>query len=258
MTRRLGAVVALITLAVVSAGAIAATNGGGAGGAAAKAGNRARTAQAAGPKKPLRFESHDLFIEYNATDGDAGLQLNLDNEPAWNRFRLRDPKGRNLMVVKGKSRLRGFGLGELFFESNEPPFRRFPFGAFKRRFPEGKYRFRGRTIGGRKLVGADKFSHRVPHGPKVTFPTRGAKVDRNDFTVTWKPVTKPRGIKIVRYIVNIGQRNRELSMDLPPSATSATVPRQFLKPHTDTGDEVLAREKSGNQTITALPSFSTK
>jgi hypothetical protein len=32
MTRRLGAVVALITLAVVSAGAIAATNGGGAGG----------------------------------------------------------------------------------------------------------------------------------------------------------------------------------------------------------------------------------
>jgi hypothetical protein len=47
-------------------------------------------------------------------------------------------------------------------------------------------------------------------------------------------------------------------MYLPPSATSATVPGEFLEPGTTTGGEVLAREKSGNQTITALPSFRTK
>jgi hypothetical protein len=257
MTRKRGALAFMTTLAAVSAGTIAATSDSHAGQGAAETATPSRSAHAAG-KKPLRFETHDLFIEFNATDRDAGLQMNLDNEPAWNRFRLRDPKGRNLMVVKGKSRLRGFGLGELFFESNEPPFHRFPFSAFKKRFPEGKYTFRGRTINGRRLVGADRFSHRVPHGPKVTFPTKGAQVDRNNLTVRWKPVTKPRGIKIVRYIVNMTQGNREMSIDLPPSATSATIPRQFLKAGSEGGGEVLARAKSGNQTITAIPSFMLK
>jgi len=56
--------------------------------------------------------------------------------------------------------------------------------------------------------------------------------------------------------VNLG--DRELSMYLPPSATSATIPGEFLRPATETGGEVLARERSGNQTITALPSFGTK
>lgn len=56
--------------------------------------------------------------------------------------------------------------------------------------------------------------------------------------------------------MNLG--DRELSMYLPPSATSATIPGEFLRPATETGGEVLARERSGNQTITALPSFGTK
>jgi hypothetical protein len=47
-------------------------------------------------------------------------------------------------------------------------------------------------------------------------------------------------------------------MDLPPRATSATIPGEFLKPGTETGGEVLAREKSGNQTITAFPPFRTR
>src|SRR5919201_708770 len=235
-----------MALAIMLAVGTAAIAGAGIGGAAtARPG--AGAAQGVAAKKPLPFETHDLYIEYNATDGDAGLQMQLDNEPAWNRFRLRDPKGRNLVAIKAKSRLRGFGLGELFFESNEPPFRRFPFGAFKKRFPAGRYTFRGRTIAGRRLVGADRFSHRVPRGPKVTFPTKGAEVDRNNLTVRWKPVTKPRGIKIVRYIVDMTQGNREMSMDLPRNATSADLPPQFLKGASRGGGEVLARERAGTR-----------
>lgn len=30
--------------------------------------------------KAIRFEQHDLYIEYNATAGDAGLQLAADTE----------------------------------------------------------------------------------------------------------------------------------------------------------------------------------
>jgi hypothetical protein len=92
----------------------------------------------------------------------------------------------------------------------------------------------------------------------VTFPTEGAQVDPNGFQVTWEPVTSPAGVDIVTYQVIVNQGGRELSMYLPPTATSATIPGEFLDPGTPAGGEVLARERSGNQTITEIPSFGTR
>ena len=46
-------------------------------------------------------------------------------------------------------------------------------------------------------------------------------------------------------------------MYLPSDVTSDTIPGEFLRPGTETGGNVLARDQSGNQAITALPSFST-
>jgi hypothetical protein len=256
MTRRVGAVAVLIALTAASAGAIAATNRGGANGRAATAAPEP-TAQAA--KKPIEFDANDLFIETNQTDGDAGLQMKLDGEK-WRQLKVHDPKGRKVMMeAKGKGRLRNWGLTELFFETDEPPFDNFPFSKFKKRFPEGKYTFTGRTVGGRKMVGSDRFSHLVPDGPVVTSPTEGEQVDPNAFTVSWEPVTTPDGLEIVRYIVVVTQEDpeRELSMDLLPGATSASIPAQFLNPSSETEVEVLAREKSGNQTITEVQ-FATK
>ena len=83
MRRRFGAVGLLCTVVAVSAGAVAASGGGHAGPEATDATNR----------KPLRFEQHDLYIEYNATDGDAGLQLGADAE-SWKRFELLDTNAR--------------------------------------------------------------------------------------------------------------------------------------------------------------------
>ena len=248
MRRRLGAVAFLLTLVAVSAGAVAATGGGGTSGPSAEAAKR----------KALQFEQHELYIEYNATDGDAGLQLTADAED-WKRFELLDTEGKVLIDIHAGGRLRPpFGLSELFVEASEPPFKKVPFKMFKKRFPKGTYRFRGVGSNGRRLVGSDRLSFVVPAAPKVTFPTRGAEVDPDGFTVTWEPVTKPAGVKIATYQVIVAQGDRELSMYLPASATSASIPGEFLEPGTETGGELLAREKSGNQTITAFPSFRTR
>jgi hypothetical protein len=91
----------------------------------------------------------------------------------------------------------------------------------------------------------------------VTFPTAGAQVDPHGFAVTWAPVTRPAGVDIVTYQVIVDQGSRELSMYLPATATSATIPGEFLEPGTRVGLEVLARERSGNQTITEVPPFRT-
>ena len=256
MTRKVGVVALLIAFAAGSAGAIAATGGG----RDRAAGATPETSGPAGPsatRKPLRFEAHDLYIETNATDGDAGLQLFADAEE-WRSFKLRDPHGKLLVNVKAKGRVRRFGLSELFVEASEPAFTEFPFSRFKKRFPQGRYRFRGRMADGRRLVGADTLSHLVPAGPNVTYPTQGAQVDPRGFQVTWEPVTSPAGVDIVTYQVIVNQGGRELSMYLPPTASSATIPGEFLEPGSRAGGEVLARERSGNQTITEIPSFRTK
>jgi hypothetical protein len=247
MTGRRGAVALVLTLAVAAAAV-------GASGGSATSDPSAEAARI----KPLRYEQHELYIEYNATDGDAGLQLAADAED-WKRFTLLDTKGRALIDVRAKGRLRRpFGLSELFIEAGEPPFTKVPFGMLKRRFPHGRYRFRGVAGNGRRLTGSDRLSFVVPAGPKVTFPTKGAHVDPDGFKVTWEPVTTPAGVKIVTYQVIVNQGGRELSMYLRPDATSATIPGEFLEPGTATGGELLARERSGNQTITAFPAFRTK
>jgi hypothetical protein len=202
-------------------------------------------------KKPLRYAEHDLFIETNATDGDAGLQLNLDAED-WRSLTIRDPDGRPIVGVQAKGPLRPLGLTELFFEASEPSFDEVPFSRFKKRFPEGRYTFRGRTVEGRRLAGADRLSHLVPARPNITFPEDGAEVDANGFTVTWEPVTRPAGVDIESYIVTVVQGDRDLDMELPGTATSASIPGEFLEPGVRSELEVLSREKSGNQTITAL------
>ena len=160
-----------------------------------------------------------------------------------------------MVDVTARGRAKRFGLSELFLEASEPAFTEFPFSKFKKRFPKGTYRFHGTMADGTKLVGSDRLSHLVPDGPKVTAPTKGAEVDRNGAKVTWEPVTRPAGVRIVTYQVIIEQGGRELSMYLPASATSATIAPEFLEPGAKARGEVLARERSGNQTITEIPPF---
>jgi Fibronectin type III domain len=234
--------VAISVTVALAAGAAAAAGSGGREGAPAQG-------------KPIHIETSDLFIEINATDGDAGLQMNLGGDE-WRRLRLRDPSGRTIVEVTGEGRLRGYGLTDLSFESAEPPFAEVPFRKFKARFPEGRYTFRGTAVDGRRMVGSDRLTHDIPARPAVVAPSEDAVVDpAANLVVRWEPVTRPRGIRIVRYIVIVTEEGseRELSMDLEPGATSATITPGFLAPGRDYAVEVIAREASGNQTITEVP-----
>jgi Fibronectin type III domain len=242
MTGRLVGTSVLLALVAGAVSGAAAIGAGGREGQAAQA-------------KPIRFDPSELFIEINATDGDAGLQMNLGGDE-WRRLVIRDPSGRVIMEASGEGRLRGYGLTDMFFESNEPPFSEVPFRRFRARFPEGRYTFRGTSVEGRRLIGSDRLTHDVPARPSVLAPAEDAVVDAGaNMVVRWEPVTQPGGIRIVRYIVIVTEEGseRELSMDLGRAAASATIAPGFLAPGRDYAVEVLARERSGNQTITEVP-----
>src|SRR5262249_43877864 len=99
----------------------------------------------------LPFEDARLKIEFNATDGDAGLQIFADTEDPWREIRIRNPAGETVAAFESGDVIKNFGLTELFSESSEPPFAEFPFERFKQLFPEGKYTFEGVTVDGDQL-----------------------------------------------------------------------------------------------------------
>jgi hypothetical protein len=200
--------------------------------------------------RSIRLDEATMIIETNATDGDAGLQVFLDGEP-WRSMTVSRPGGKKILTVKGKGRLRNFGLTELFSESNEPEFSELPFNKFKRRFPEGRYGFAGRTIEGDKLVGRARLTHDVPPGPQIIEPAADSTVPHGHVVARWAPVPEP-GIELEGYRVIVEREDplRVYQVELPASQTSVTIPREFLEPGIEYLLEIQSIEANGNQTIT--------
>jgi hypothetical protein len=234
----LAAVVLVAGTATLVSLAVATSNGGSGGKAVAK---------------PLRLDEATMIIEVNSTDGDAGLQVFLDGEP-WSEMAVFAPNGRKILDVDATGRLNRFGMTELFSESHEPEFSELPLRKFKRRFPAGRYTFRGTTVEGRRLVGKARFSHRTPAGPEITSPAAGATVPEADVVARWNAGGQPAGVNIVGYraIVERESPLRVFNADLPASVTSVTIPAEFLEPGIEYKLEVQAIEKSGNQTISEI------
>jgi hypothetical protein len=193
-------------------------------------------------------------VEINATDGDAGLQIFLDGQ-AWNTLQLLDPQGNPMLDVDVTGRAENYGLTELFSESSEPPFEEFPLDEFKQLFPEGTYTFRGTTIDGLPVAGTAALSHDFPAGPEILSPAADSKVPADQVVVRWAPVTTPVGIDIGGYQVLVVQEEpvlRVFSADPPATATTLSVPAEYVQPRTEYKVEVLAIEAGGNQTLTEL------
>ena len=194
-----------------------------------------------------------MIIEFNSTDEDVGIQVFLDGE-AWHRLQIVAPNGREILDVKAKGTLKELGLTELFFESEEPSLEDLPLEDFLALFPEGEYRFFGRTVEGDRLFATATFTHAIPNGPVILAPAAGGVVDPDNAVVVWNPVTGPPGIEIVAYQVIVEREDplRTFSVTVPASVTSVTIPPEFLEPGTEYKVEVLAIEAGGNQTISEL------
>ena len=206
------------------------------------------------PESARPFKAADLKVEINATDGDAGLQVFLDDE-AWNQIKIVNPRGRVLIDLQTKNSLKNYGLTELFSESSEPPFDEFPLEEFKQLFPEGDYIFTGTLVDGTRLRSDVPLTHRFPHGPTILEPEDGAQLEPDEVVVRWEPAAQTAvGVQIVGYQVIVVREDgtRDLEVDLGPTARELSVPAEFLQDRTTYKAEVLAIETSGNQTLTEV------
>lgn len=192
----------------------------------------------------------EVLVEVNETDGDAGLQVFLDGRP-WKAVTIYGPNGHGILAYRTRSEIRGYGMTELFSESSEPPFTRFPLDEFKALFPEGEYRFVGRSIDGERMVATATLSHDFPNAPEFVRPADGATVSADGTVIRWKPVPQPAGVEIVGYQVTLEREDplRIFSADLPAEARRTRITGVYLEPGVEYSAEVLAIDASGNRTL---------
>jgi len=218
----------------------------------------------------MPFKDAEFFIEYNSTAGDTGIQVFLDDDN-WRRITISDPKHKPLFMVTGMSTLGRQGLTELFFESVEPELAALPIVKFLNRFPEGDYKFRGIRNDRIILKSNVEFTHVIPCGPEV-MPEEGTVIDPDaEVVISWEEVetvvdpagtdsegetvcTDPENLgqdlEIDSYQVIVENSDIDIITNLTSDDTALTVPTELLKDNTLYLFEVLAKEESGNQTIT--------
>jgi hypothetical protein len=217
----------------------------------------------------IPFSKAKIIFEFNSSGPDLGIQVSLDGEP-WHEIKIVDPKGRTILDIDAKGRLKKFGLTELFAESNEPNFEDVPAEDILERFPAGVYKFSGKTVEGDKLVGTATLTHDIPNGPSNVLAT----LNGSSLVISWSAPTDSLSGQstIVAYQViveradndQLGVATRTFDIKLPPVACvvvqapfCVTVPSQFLESNIEYKFEVLAIEAGGNQSITEGEPFVT-
>ena len=211
-------------------------------------------ATTAASDETVEFKKALLRVEINATDGDAGLQIDLDHEP-WKALSLIAPDGRKILDVTNLGVLESYGLTELFSESSEPPFTEFPLDEFKQLFPEGEYLFEGEQIDGVRMRSTFTLSHAFPDGPEILSPQEDATVGAEALVVEWALADQPAGVEVVRFqilVINEADDRFQFSATVPADVSSITVPVEFLAVFGDYKVEVLAIDASGNQTLSEV------
>lgn len=213
----------------------------------------------------VKLKDAKLNIEHNATDKDTGFQGFIDGE-GWRRLDVTGPDG-PVLTFEGRGKLASLGLTELFFETVEPENADVPIAEMLAKLPEGNYTIsgpsqeNGRSTG--RTSGVALLTHDIPAGPTLVAPAEGARVPTRGVVARWKPVTKtitgdPVTIVAYQLIIEtdaephphmIGKLG--LSIYVPRSVTKMAVPDGFLQPRTAYTWEVLAIERSGNQTLSS-------
>jgi hypothetical protein len=218
------------------------------------------------PAVAIPLKDAKLNIEHNATDKDTGFQGFVDSE-GWQRLDVLKPGGDRVLTLEARGTLGKLGLTELFFESVEPENKDVPIDEMLAKLPEGSYTIAGPsqengTSAGR-TSGTALLTHDIPAGPELVSPAEGATMPVRGVVARWKPVSKTiagEPVMIIAYQLII-EKDVEphrhmigklgLSIYVPRSVTSLAVPNGFLEARTKYNWEVLAIERSGNQTLSS-------
>lgn len=216
----------------------------------------------------MQLEEVKMLIEHNAADEDTGFQCFADGDP-WVDLEIAGPGG-EIFSISAEGGLDGFGLTELFFETNEPENAEMSIADVLALMPEGTYSVTAIMADGSQSSVSTEFTHTIPAGTEVLSPEDGAEnVDPAEVVIAWNPVTQTidgsTSITMVGYQVVVeaeeeaanpeGFARAKFSVHVPASTTSVSIPEAFMESGKKYKVEILGIEISGNQTISASEFF---
>lgn len=193
------------------------------------------------PVRSDDFEDASIHLEQNVTDGDAEAVFTIKvEEGGLASLLIIAPDGRRLSRLESRNK-RNLGSREILLESPEPGV-----DQVLAAYPEGTYRFVGKTFDGEELAAEGELSHTFPGAANVTFPTEGSTVPAVGLIIQWEPVAGAAG-----YLLELEQEEleSELTVSLPASATSFSPPAGWLIPGEETVVGIGSLGENGNRTF---------
>ena len=179
-------------------------------------------AEAARPDPTGPFDIAEIHVEKNATDDDTEIVIEaVGGDDGLCQFRVYAPDGRPIVHFNSVDRSTG-GQREFVIESPEPPG-----DAILAGYPEGLYRFRGRTCEGERFDSADPLSHDLPAAVVITSPAADSEVDAsNGIVIEWSPVPG-----VAEFILELENESADpeqsLSLNLPAETTHLEDPGEL-------------------------------
>lgn len=187
------------------------------------------------------FEEASIHLEQNVVDQDAEAVINLKTEDGGLRWLLViAPDGRRVVRYESHNIL-NLGAREILIETPEPSL-----GEVLAAYPEGTYRFVGRTFDGEVLLAEAELSHDFAEPATVTFPEDGAEVPADGLAIRWTAVEGAAA-----YFLELEQEDLELvlTVNLPAAATQFSPPAGWLIPGTEYVIGLGSITEEGNRTF---------
>lgn len=192
---------------------------------------------------PLPFEVAAIFVEYNATDGDAEVVVAVDADMGLERFRIVNPLGHVVLDLRSRH-TDDVGIRKINLETPEPSLQ-----DVLDAYPAGWYRFEGRAENEQRLVSLVWLSHDLPAAPQITFPLDGATNVPTSSVATWTA-----GADADEFFLEIDQD--ELGVDVKSNVlgdtTSFGLPSGWTRPNTEYQLGLGARNAAGNLTVVEI------
>ena len=189
-----------------------------------------------------RFQKVSVYLERNVQDHDAEIRFEATSaEVGLAALKVSAPGDRTVIDVRTPdSKL---GIRSLAVESPEPADE----GVVRADFPEGTYRFEGKTTKGANLRGEARLSHVFPKPAAFEYPRSGQRdVPATALTLRW---SVPEGIESCVVVIEQTGSPYEIRALLPGSTREFTIPNGFLRPGRAYTFSVGTVAKDGNRSF---------
>jgi hypothetical protein len=197
-------------------------------------------AASSSPPAAIPFDEARIFVEYNATDGDAEVVIDIDADVGLERLSIVKPDGKEVLNLRAKHG--ELGLRKFALETPEPSLKE-----VLSAYPEGDYRFLGRSVDGEFLFSVVTLSHALPDPPRLVFPLEGdAGVPTRGASAMWAADADAAGFFVELENDDLGT---DVKANLAGDATSFGFPDGFLEPFTEYQFGLGSRADNDNLTV---------